>query len=58
MLSSEFGPEMGALLRSLEARIRSHPNLMYGDSDDALDHLRDAIVALTAVYLSLRDNLD
>jgi hypothetical protein len=31
---------------------------MHESTDDVLDHLRDAIVSLTAVYLSLRDNLD
>jgi hypothetical protein len=58
MLSSEFVPELGALLRSLEARIRQAPGLIHEGEADVLDHLRDAIVSLTAVYLSLRDDFE
>lgn len=56
MLSSDFNNELGALLRSLESQIRRHPSIIHSDNEDVLDHLRDAIVALTAVYLSLRDD--
>ena len=54
MLTSEFLPEMGALLRSLEARVRNEPNLRHEDLDTALAHIERAIVILTALHLSLR----
>lgn len=56
MLTSDFNNEIGALLRALGARTRQHPNLIHSDEQDALDHLKDAIIALVAVYLSMRDN--
>lgn len=55
MLSSEFNQEIGALLRAIEARTRQHPNLIHADEREALDRLKDAIIALVAVYISLRD---
>lgn len=54
MLSSEFSAEMGALIRSLETKIRLEPELAQADERDALDQLERAIVALVGVYLSIK----
>lgn len=54
MLSSEFSAEMGALIRSLETKVRLEPELANADERDALDQLERAIVALVGVYLSMK----
>jgi len=56
MLSSEFAQEMGALLRSLEQRMRTEPALSaaHDPAADALDHIERAIVSLVALHISLR----
>lgn len=54
MLSTEFTNELGALVRSLEAQIRFHPELKTSDEHDIIDDLDQAIVALIAVRMKLR----
>lgn len=58
MLSSEFSQEMGALIRSLEQKVRMEPGLFTQPSEPAAtmfarDHIERAIIALVAIYLSL-----
>lgn len=56
MLSSEFSNEMGALIRSLESKVRQEPGLMTTGNSQAFttDHLERAIISLIAVYLDLK----
>lgn len=54
MLNSEFTPEMGALIRSLESKVRLYPNLRHEDLNEALDHLEQAIVILCALHINLK----
>lgn len=53
MLSSEFNQEMGALVRRLGNRIMLEPGLKESDERDLLEHVEDAIVVLSALYISL-----
>ena len=57
MLSNELTNELGALIRSLEAQIRQHPNLRASDEQDVLEHIDQAIVALVVVRMKLRTAL-
>lgn len=55
MLSSEFNQEMGALIRSLERRVRNDPALLHDDGAlNALGHIEDAIVALVVLHMKLQ----
>lgn len=54
MLASEFIPEMGALIRSLEQKVRTAPELRHEDVEDALDYIERALVILIALDLNLR----
>jgi hypothetical protein len=53
MLSSEFNNEMGALIRRLGNRIMLEPGLKEEDERDLLQHIEDAIVVLSGLYISL-----
>lgn len=53
MLSSEFTPEMGALIRRLETRIRNQPNLRHEDVPAALASIEESIVILCALHMKL-----
>ncbi len=61
MLSSEFNHEAGALIRSLEAKVRQEPSLIHADftpgirADLTLDHIERALVSLIALYLQLKN---
>ena len=54
MLSSEFAPEMGALLRSLEQKVVTEPSLRHEEMDDVIRHIERAIVTLCALHIKLR----
>lgn len=54
MLTSEFVPEMGALLRRLEGRVRNDPTLMLTDGEDLLMEIEDAIVVLCVLHFKLQ----
>lgn len=58
MLSSELTTELAALIRSLEAQIRQHPELRKSNDKDVIDYLDQAIVALVAVRMTLRTSLE
>ena len=58
MLSNELIQELGALIRSLEAQIRQHPELRSADERDVLEYLDQAIIALIAVRMKLRRSFD
>ena len=47
---------MGALIRSLESKIRNEPALTRSDLDSALGHIEQALVALVALHIDLRRN--
>lgn len=54
MLTSEFNTEMGALIRSLESKVRLDPTLSHPDgAEDALDQIDRAIISLIAIRLEL-----
>lgn len=59
MYSREFMSELGAFIRSLEAQIRQHPELVHSDEKDVIEDLDRAIIALIAtrmkVWRSLQD---
>lgn len=56
MLTSEFNTEMGALIRSLESKVRLEPTLSHpdGGAEDALDQIDRAIISLIAIRLRLQ----
>lgn len=54
MLSSDFSNELGALLRSLEAQVRFHPEVMHEEYLDTLDHIDRAIVSLVAIRIRMK----
>lgn len=56
MLTSEFNQEMGSLLRSLEQRVRTEPELTVSSDpqQDALDHIERAIIALVQLHIQVR----
>lgn len=54
MLASEFNPEMGSLIRSLEKRVLNNPTLRHQDLVNALDHIEEAIVILVALHIKMR----
>ena len=51
MLTSEFNQELGALIRRLEAQIRTNPGLRH--DDDPLTRIEQAIVTLCAMHIAL-----
>lgn len=53
MLTSEFLPEMGALIRRLEGRVRNDRTLLTSDGEDLLHEIEDALVVLCVLYLRL-----
>lgn len=53
MLTSEFIPEMGALLRRLEGRVQNEPSLRTEDVRTVQDHVERAIVVLVAEWVEL-----
>lgn len=53
MLSSEFTPEMGTLIRRLETRVRNQPNLRNEDQREALARIEESIVILCALHIQL-----
>lgn len=60
MLTSDFNAEAGALIRSLEGKVRLEPALKDADysghvTAPTLDHIERAIVSLIALYLSLKN---
>jgi hypothetical protein len=57
MLSNELTTELAALIRSLEAQVRQHPNLRASDEHDVIENIDQAIVALIAVRMKLRTSL-
>ena len=65
MLTSEFNNELGALIRSLEQKVRTEPELssrgvkgLALPPTDALAHIERAIVSLVALHISLRKSHD
>ena len=57
MLSSDFTQEMGALIRSLEQKVRLEPALAASQIpsiEGSLDHIERAIVSLVALHIALR----
>lgn len=57
MLSSEFNAELGTIIRSLEAQVRQHPQLMHqADERDVLEHIEQAIVSLVAWHIKIRED--
>ena len=69
MLATEFSQEMGALIRSLEQKVRVEPILAkiptpissdLGEVprhlDHSLDHIERVIVTLVALHISLRSS--
>lgn len=72
MLTTEFNQEMGALIRSLEIKVRMEPALsripappesldvgeVPVDVRITLDHIERAIVSLVALHISLRSRRD
>jgi hypothetical protein len=53
VLSSEFNNEMGALIRSLEQKVRVETAHRADTMTDAQDHLDRAIVSLIALRIEL-----
>lgn len=53
MLTSEFQQELGALIRSLEGRIRIEPDLQNADNL-TLDHIERAIITLAGLHIGIR----
>jgi hypothetical protein len=53
MLSSEFLQEMGALLRSLEQKVRTEPDVR---SADPADQIERAIIALVQIRLEMKSS--
>lgn len=56
MLSSEFSVELGALIRSLEQKVRTEPGL-HTKGDEVLDSLERAIVQLISLHLELQKTI-
>lgn len=54
MLSSEFNQEVGALIRSLERRVRNDQTLLLADGEDLLHEIEDALVVLCVLYFKLK----
>lgn len=56
MLTSEFTQEMGALIRSLENRVRNDPTLTFdtNDKEDVLHEIDDAIIVLIALRFKIQ----
>ena len=54
VLTTEFSHEMGALLRSLESKLRFEPELRGSDAGDVLDNIERAIIGLVALHLKVR----
>jgi hypothetical protein len=54
MLTSEFVPEMGAMIRRLEQRVREDPQLKEDRQTDVEDDLEAAIITLCALLIKLR----
>lgn len=55
MLTSDFNNEMGALIRSLEQKVRQEPFLTaQPEAIDALESIERAIVCLVALHIKLR----
>jgi len=50
MLSSEFAMELGALIRSLEQKIRTEPDVRQGSPEDQIER---AIIALVQIRLEM-----
>ena len=55
MLSSDFIQEMGALVRSLEQKIRTEPDVR---SCDPADQIERAIIALVQIRLEMKRGTD
>lgn len=54
MLSSDFGIELGALVRALETKIRLEPGLIHEGPLDTIDHIDRAIISLIAWRIQLK----